>query len=107
MVCVVADGRTMAVDSRVVVLVETDGVGFSTTVVQEVRTVATSARAGVRIRSFFIMFGWFLTNDSGSRSVAAVFSRKIFCINGRVRSKRVAANRPDGSSFAHGAAQFL
>ena len=54
-VLVVAAGRVTAVDSRTVVVLVAAGVGVSTTVVQEVKTVAAIASAGARMISFFII----------------------------------------------------
>ena len=51
----VAAGRVTTADSRTVVVLVAVGVGVSTTVVQEVKTVAASARAGARMSSFFIV----------------------------------------------------
>ena len=53
-VVVAAAGRLTTASSRTVVDVVV-GVGFSTTVVQEVRIVAATARAGRRMISFFIV----------------------------------------------------
>ena len=53
-VLVVAAGRVTTADSRTVVVLVAAGAGVSTTVVQEVKTVAASARAGTRMISFFI-----------------------------------------------------
>ncbi len=53
-VVLVPAGRVVTADSRTVVVLVV-GVGVSTTVVHEVRTVAATASAGARMRSFFIV----------------------------------------------------
>ncbi len=54
-VLVLEAGRVTTADSRTVVVLVAAGAGVSTTVVQEVKTVAASARAGARMSSFFIV----------------------------------------------------
>ena len=53
-VVLVAAGRVTTADSRTVVVLLVVGAGVSTTVVHEVKTVAATASAGARMRSFFI-----------------------------------------------------
>ena len=53
-VVLVAAGRVTTADSRTVVVLVAVGVGVSTTVVHEVKTVAARASTGARMISFFI-----------------------------------------------------
>lgn len=50
-----AAGLVTTADSRTVVVLVVAGAGVSTTVVQDVKTIVATDRAGARIRNFFIL----------------------------------------------------
>ena len=79
MVCsTVVEGAFLTDSVWVVVVVVVVGAGFSTTVVQEVKSIAAPARSGVRMISLFIVRVFPSQDESAHIPRPDVFRTKIF-----------------------------
>ena len=88
-VVLVAAGLVVTADSRTVVVLVVVGAGVSTTVVQEVKTVAATARAGARMMSFFIVRLLFHP-DFATRALVSRMRSEVFPAHTIGTSRRAA-----------------